>query len=240
MSPILIRPADHARFRPEDMIRFQWQLAPFGYAQMVRVAIYFGRDSTAPYRDPGHVTRTLLFPPDDPWTGFNETAHNLGLNPGETWYWQISQWNAGAEAVLSDVRAIHIEGQPGTGPYIRFGFNHPVWVKQGDQFKITIHLHNISTRPVQLTFPSPRHFEVAIFRLRLLGADEYVWPPTGATVPRIDILKISAQETHQEIVTWPQVDTQGRAVGPGEYFVRVRCTAQEFHPEDKQAFIIMR
>jgi hypothetical protein len=107
-----------------------------------------------------------------------------------------------------------------------------------EPFNIRIKLRNASDKPVRLTFRNRHHFEVSIYRLNLIFPSEYVWPPPLAHLPAVGTVMINSQETHEEIVPWPQVDIHNRPVDKGTYFVQVRCVALEFPAQDREVFVI--
>jgi hypothetical protein len=233
--PVLLWPPNHAHCRLDEIIQFQWKLASFGDAQMIRLALYVGRDSTAPYRDPGHITKTWLFTPTDPWLRFNETAQNLGLIAGWPYYWQIGQRNAGAADLLSETRAIHIDGQPATEPSLRFGFvNAPpnTVTRGGTPVNMSVGTKNMSDSPVRLVFPSRQHFAVSVYQLRGILSDKFVWSPAEVYAQVIDTIDLLPGETISKAFSWPQVDNDGDPVlGDFDYRIVGRCLADNFRAE---------
>jgi len=217
------------------MVRFAWHLAPLG--DVVRVTLYIGRNRDAPHADHKGFKKTLLFPPDDPWDRFNETTEQLGLVPGETYYWQVAQHVHGSGAVLSEVWALHVEQVPLRGR-LHLGLLHPTTISHGRPVKLTIGLTNLTDSPLHLRFPTSRHFEVAIYRFRLIGKNQYVWPAPTAAAPQIEVIDVPPRGTHKEVITWPQVDNRGQPVAPGEYVVKVRCTVDDFRAEESKVVII--
>lgn len=230
-GPILISPADHAHFGSNDLIQFEWQLAPMSGVQAVKIALYIGRDNARPYLDPNNIIKRGLFMPRDAWTRYNETADKLGLRVGETYYWQVGQELPGAGLILSNVRSISIDEQ------MQFYTDYPVEVRNGMPFKFSAFLRNISNTPFRLTFPTSRHFEVAIYQMAY-GRSTYVWPPVMAATQAITSFEILPNQVYQENFIWDQIDVYGRAVNPGPYELKIRCNAQEFHREDTRTFVI--
>jgi hypothetical protein len=54
----------------------------------------------------------------------------------------------------------------------------------------------------------------------------------------LDSVEIQPRKTHWEKMTWPQVDMRGRAVEKGEYFLSVRCNADDFPVEERKLFAV--
>ncbi|MBI2953115.1 MAG: hypothetical protein HYY30_02285 [Chloroflexi bacterium] len=242
--PELVLPLDQARFQREDAIRFEWRLAATDGIPVGRLQLYIGRNRARPSDDPGAFVKRWLLDPRQPETWWIATADLIGLASGAAYYCQIAQ---DPGLLLSNVRTIHIEGEPGAvhpSPQtaLRFSIDIPFWILQGKPVRITVSLHNAANSPIRLTFPRNRHFDVSIYRLRLIGQDEYLWPLPVIDGPggEVDPVEIAAGETRREIVTWPGTDLHGRAVGPGEYIARVRCNARELHKEDREGFVITK
>jgi hypothetical protein len=138
---------------------------------------------------------------------------------------------------LSGVRAIQIKGQRFQGR-LQFGLRNPTMVAHGEPINISIQIDNTSADPIRLFFPTPHHFDVVISHLHLIGQDEHIWSASMISAQVIDIINIPPHQSYKEVVTWPQVDMHNRPVDAGEYFVRVHCTADDFHVEGKEGFVI--
>jgi len=230
-GPILISPADNAQFGPSDLIQFEWQLAPMSGAQAVKIALYIGRDRAKPYADPSGIVKRGVFMPRDAWSRYNETVDKIGLKAGETYYWQVGQELPGSGLILSDVRSIRINEQ------LQLYVQYPVEVPRGTPFVFRVSLSNVSIAPFRLTFPTSRHFEIAIFQM-LYGQSRYVWPPVTAAAQVVTSVEILPRQAYQETFIWNQIDTYGQAVAPGPYYFKIGCMAQEFRREDTRTFII--
>jgi hypothetical protein len=111
-------------------------------------------------------------------------------------------------------------------------------VARSTPVKIIIRVENTTEDQIRLFFPTPHHFEIAIFRSHMVGQDEYVWPRPVISAQVIDVVKIPPRQTYTEVVTWSQVDIHDRPVDAGSYFVQVCCNADDFGVEGRERFVI--
>jgi hypothetical protein len=231
------RPPNGASFWHDETISFVWTLAD-RWAPVVKLDLYIGRDSEKPWRAL-QAKRSWDLRHGSLWTSYNDTPERLGLDPRATYYWCVAQEKRGGGMAPSEVSTLHVKGQRLQGR-LHLVVRVPTFLAQGTPLRATIDLYNSSEDALRLYFPSPRHFGIAVRRLRLLGADEHVWSAPIATSSVRDVVEIGARKSLRETVLWPQVDASGRTVAAGEYFLDVRCNADDFPVQASEGFIIQR
>lgn len=240
--PVLIQPADHSRFHLDQMIQFEWRLAPMRESAAIKLTLCIGRNSAAPCHDRDALKRRWLFTPNDPWTRYNETARHLGLELGKIFYWQVVQLPG--DDLISDVRALHIEAQarPRYG-LLRLDVSVPYIARPGSLISITASLHNTSSDPIRVSFKRGLLFTVRIYRKRRVGGEQITWmsqpPPPWIELPT-DSIEIPAHQTYRKLIIWPQLDLHGHPAPPGDYCVEVQFNANGFNAKRHKKFQIIR
>jgi hypothetical protein len=168
---------------------------------------------------------------------FNETAEELGLVPPNTYYWQIEQQIPGQGRVLSEVGAIRVRDFDTQGRlYFRVRAQRSIY-QHGEEVRVLLEIHNTSDKPANLAFPGGQLFYVDVyFVMNWLPNERLVWSrPIGLP---FETLTIPRREIYENEFVWRQVDNNEQPVGSGIYEARVRCTAREFLPAAKAAFVI--
>ena len=238
-TPVLVHPADGARFLHDEMLRFEWEAEPALLAP-IKFDLYIGRHRDKPFEDPGAISRRWLFTPGNAWTSFNESADVLGLQPGETYYWQVVREQPGAGMTLfSDVRRFEIKPIQSVVP-AGFGVRvyHPQRIRLGSSFAIDFVVTNGATETVRLHFGTRSRFAVEIYATRGILADKYLWPSPVASTQAAHHVDLHPGAALSERIEWDQTDIHGRPVTTGDYRLVARCLAHEYKTQTSRRFEI--
>jgi hypothetical protein len=237
--PVLVSPTDNISFFYDEIIRFEWD-TDAALAAPIKFDLYIGQDPHKPYEDPGAIRKRWFFTPGNAWTSFNESAEVLGLQPGETYYWQVVREEPGhGMAHFSDVRSFHIKpihSRPPLGFHIRVF--HGKRIRSGLPFKVTFQLANDSTETVRLNYTTEKHFVVEIYATRGILPDKYVWPRRGPLTKQPHYIEIAAGQTQVEEVIWDQRDINGRRVINGRYRAVIYSLAVEYKSKTAREIVI--
>jgi hypothetical protein len=237
-NPILIQPADQAMFLADEFIPFQWETELCGPAPE-KLDLYIGRDSAKPYEDPGVIVRRWLLRPATVLTSYNETAYNLGLHPGETYYWQVARDKLGYGMLLSEVRSFKIKPLAAAVPAgFAMRLYHPARILLGAPVRIELILDNKSREPVRLTYSTRAKFAVEIYHTRGILSDKYVWPPPSAQAQVISQADLKPGTALTETIVWDQRDLRGSPVFSGTYRLAAFSLAAEYRTRADGRFVI--
>ncbi len=234
--PELIAPPDGALFALREMARFRWSLvAPEAGAAATKIALYIGSDQTRPYAS-SHVVKTWISLPGDPWERFNETIEALGLQAGETYYWQVAQQLPGQGMVPSSVRRFHVVSREALRK-LRVSVYFPRRLRPGRPFRVRLHIDNRSDEAVRLTFPGGRVVDLTVFQTRGILKDVRVWT-NSETPEELQPMEIPPGSGRDHVEIW-EPRRSGKTLSPGRYRLHVRFLAEQYATEADYGFTIV-